>query len=296
MKKALLAAAALLLVGGAAMAGPNAGGTLVAHLAPSTVFCADEAPYCGVDVPADCESGVAELSVDGLPVWHVMAAFPASSSPRLAGITFGIQYAGGFALGGAGHCGDFELSDLAWPGSGTGTAVTWAAAQLGHYTEIYWFAGFAYEATYGPGSFELIAHPSQGGLFADDDTPSATDPIDDYGILGFFQSGYSPCPQDVTIGACCDPDTGDCSIEEQSVCEGLGFDFDGSASCDPNPCPQPEVAACCLPDDTCVLRTETQCADLGGTWLPGVGSCDPNPCIPIPTHETSWGQIKNTYR
>jgi hypothetical protein len=295
MKKALLAAAALLLVGGVAMAGVNAGGTLVAHHATSTVYCADESPYCGVDVAADCASGVARIDTEGPVVWHVMAAFPASSNPRLAGITFGITYAGGFGLAGQGNCGDFELPSALWPASGEGTAVTWGTAQTSHYTQVYWFAGYAYFSTYGAGSFDLGVGPL-GGDFADDSVPSETDPIEDFGSLGFFQDGSSPCPGDITIGACCDPATGDCSIEEEMACLDLGFDFDGAASCDPNPCTPPPTGACCLQDDSCLVVTAADCAAVGGVYLGDGLGCDPNPCIPVPTHETSWGQIKNTYR
>jgi len=57
-------------------------------------------------------------------------------------------------------------------------------------------------------------------------------------------------------------------------------------------CQAEPTGACCI-DGRCSITTE---ADCGGQWLgPNYPTCDPNPC-PTPTKESSWGQIKVTYR
>jgi len=57
-------------------------------------------------------------------------------------------------------------------------------------------------------------------------------------------------------------------------------------------CETEPTGACCI-DGRCTITTEANC---GGQWLgPDYPTCDPNPC-PTPTQESSWGQIKNTYR
>ena len=80
----------------------------------------------------------------------------------------------------------------------------------------------------------------------------------------------------VPAGACCFV-TGACTIEFEENCFGPNYDFDGSPTCSPNPCPI-LVGACCLPSNSCVLDTEIGCAMGPGSFL-GVGTtCDPDPC------------------
>lgn len=70
----------------------------------------------------------------------------------------------------------------------------------------------------------------------------------------------------------------------------LGFGIPGLAAC---PGAVPEPGACCDELGNCTFVLETECP---GTFL-GVGiPCDPNPCPPVPTEESTWGQIKNSYR
>jgi hypothetical protein len=287
MKK-LLMALALLCVGTIAMAGPNAGGTLIIALSEGTVYSGDDTPYCWNTVSA-CEEAVTDVASTAPVVLNVIAAFSDQGAPRLAGITFGIAYGADVFLIDLGPCGDFELPDGSWPGSGSGNAVTWGAAQTSFLTDVYWFAAYDYYGV--PDSFCLIPNPAQGADFADDDIPANLDPIAGLGCFGFYQPGVLPCPNPVVPGACCFD--GDCSLIFEEDCIAMGWDWFGGP-CDPNPCPPPPLGACCF-DEVCELLTESMCATLGGVWE-GSDSCDPNPCISTPTIESTWGQIKANYR
>jgi len=228
MKKALLAVAALSCMGSAALAGPNAGGTLIAALSVGTVYTTDNTGYCGSSTTTVCDGAVVQLDGELPGVINVIAAFPGPS--RLAGLTFGVSYTAGVLIIEGGHCGDFELPDGTWPASGTGTAVTWGSAQTDQLVEVYWFAAYTYGT---PESLGLIAHPGQGGNFADDDVPSNIDPITGYGVFGFNMPGQVACPDGGPgPGACCFAD-GSCSVLLQTECEAGGGTFQGEgSSCD----------------------------------------------------------------
>jgi hypothetical protein len=90
-------------------------------------------------------------------------------------------------------CGDFELHTQNWPSSGEGICITWNEAQLGHLTELNWFAAYSIEGN--PTPIALVGHPTGGGAFGDDDMPANIDPIADYGTFGFYVDGYLPCPE-----------------------------------------------------------------------------------------------------
>jgi hypothetical protein len=291
MKKALLAVAALSCIGSAALAGPNAGGTLIAALSVGTVYTVDHTGYCGSSTTTDCNAAVTTIDGSDTAVINIIAAFPGSS--RLAGLTFGISYSAGVVLVDGAHCGDFELADGTWPASGTGTAVTWGAAQTDQLVEVYWFAAYNYDGT--PQSLGLIAHPGQGGNFADDDVPSNIDPIAGYGVFGFAQPGSVECPGSGPLpGACCFPD-GSCEVLFETDCAAGGGSFQGEGTnCETVVCPTPPTGACCIGTD-CVILTRDDCATAGGNYIGDDSTCDPNPCV-VPTIESSWGEIKNSYR
>ncbi len=112
----------------------------------------------------------------------------------------------------------------------------------------------------------------------------------------------NPCPCAPMSGACCDPQTGICSIVSdecdctgrfipgvttcgpfgaccfgdytcremhKACCENLGGTFEGG-TCDP-------PRECCFPDDTCQMVDPECCSELGGK--PGPGDCDgPREC------------------
>ncbi len=189
-----------LFVPGLVLAGPNGGGTLVIHANPSLVFTSDTQNYCGMSALDSCSAAVTSVAWDpgNKIVFHVIAAFPPGSQPRLKALSFGIDYdPAKFGLAARGSCADFELPDGTWPASGTGTAQSWTTAtQTGLLTECYWFAGYAYSEQYvaDSTSFALIPHPVQHGVFVDDAFPAAVDTIAAYGTLGFGMSGYSACP------------------------------------------------------------------------------------------------------
>ncbi len=317
------------------MAGVNAGGTIVAHDA-STVYTSDVATYCGTGViPGSCEA--VDTSLDGSSdvqpmVWKVYAAFGEGSSPRLRGMTWGIDYSGASILLLAwGPCigdpnnGAAEFPGAGWPEPNTGTSIVWQYTQTSRLVECYWFAGYNYSGS--PSVFQLRAHsdPVLGGMFGDDSIPAILDNIAGFGSIGFDTPGAFVCPQGGGLeGACCiGPD---CLITTEDQCAGQ---FQGpGVPCDPNPCEQP-VGACCVGEEClvvpeaqcdgvfqgvgttcdpnpclifgaccvstdCFLLTQQDCAGQGGIWQGAYTVCDPNPCLnPNPVERTTWGKIKN---
>ena len=297
--------AGLLLSSGAAVAGPNADGVLIVSYHDVITYSdGDPESVCQLieefDPLLDCGGAVTNVLTDppGRAVlWAVYAAFPLQSSPRLAGVTVGVDYDNStvFLVPGAWEsCGDFVLHDNDWPGPNTGAAITWNAARTDHLVRVLVFAGYEY---YGQDtSFDLIPHPNGGGFFADDDVPSNLDEIADYGRLGFNgDPGYLPCPVDDPLGACCLPDCS-CVVTTRDECSSQGEWMGPDTACDPNQCPCPEQGACCFDDGTCSLRSEPSCIDAGGTYLGQFTDCDPNPCEVVPVFDSSWGRIKGTYR
>ena len=315
---------------GIALAGPNAGGTLILHDTNILMIgtpC-ETVPICNCgQPPADCPSADTELdgssqSTPGL--FYVYAAFPSWSSPRLMGLTWGLHYSPDISIPYGGMCGDFELNDNNWPQSDTGSSVTFNNVQTSPLVLVYWFWGYRYGA---PAVLSLRDNPSQGGWFGDDSVPAILDPIAGYGTLGFDMPGQPTCPVPAPEGACCLPD-GNCIFVVQADCPGI-WTAPG-IPCVPSPCPE-QLGACCLDDGTCIIVLEADCT---GTWM-GVGTecpnacepptigaccfeggactetapenctgvyqgdwtdCDPNPCPPTPVERTSWGRIKNRYR
>ena len=309
-----------------AMAGPNAGGTLILALSEGTILT--EEPACTITAES-CESIVADVtSSDGGFVLNVVAAFHPDASPRLSGVTFGIDYVSGlgFDMVNWSHCGDFELSDPSWPGPGSGTAVTWGIPQTAPLVAVYGFGVYAY-AAYGPGLFMLEGHPAQGGEFADDSVPAQVDPIAGYGAFGFYTAGSLSCP--TLPGACCDLLDDSCELTTEADCGPVAnYQGDGTV-CDPDPCSTPTPMACCFSDGSCQMLPREDCVAAGGEPLENyIGTCDPNPCAraccleggvcivlhvvacfeqgglpvdavacepspcPTPTHDTTWGRTK----
>jgi hypothetical protein len=95
----------------------------------------------------------------------------------------------------------------------------------GTLNEIYCFAGYGPQGE----SFAVTANPDsvQGGTFADDDVPSALDPIASYGSLGFGVVGPLTCPQPADSSEqqnSAGQQGEDESVPEQSEQEGGGLD------------------------------------------------------------------------
>ncbi|MCA9726365.1 MAG: hypothetical protein KC729_01700 [Candidatus Eisenbacteria bacterium] len=292
MKKALLAVAALTCMGTAAFAGPNAGGTLILALSEGTVYSPD-INYCGAGTAGSCDQAVARAdgtSADALAVINCLAAFPGAG--RLAGVAFGVYYdPNAVVVGDYGGCGDFELPDGDWPADGSGTAVTWGAAQTTSLVDVYWFAAYGYDGY----TLSVGAHPTQGGNFADDDVPSTLDPIAGFGVFGFGMDGDAPCPATPEPEACCLQD-GSCIMVLAGDCEAQGGTAQGPGSvCTPDLCALP-TGACCLPDFTCIEIDAAGCADRGGDYQGDGVACTPDLCTPVPVINGSWGALKSNYR
>ena len=296
MKKFLTAMAILACTGSLALAGPNAGGTILVHYAP-------------IPVPADptfvdggltsCEAAVAQAPEGNgasPSLWFAYAAFPGGSAPRMYVISFGVQYDPGVAVfWGVPPVGSTEITAGGWPAPGSGNLLGLPYAYTAQVSEFYTFAGYGYDGS----MFALTAHPDPGlgGNFVDDNPAGAQqDPIAGYGTLGFGNTvGVPACPPPLQPGACCFDD-GHCEFVLSSACAG-NFLGQGIACAPNNPCP---VAwACCIPDPAvgyvCMILTDAACASHAGSiWYLGL-LCQPDPC-PTPTEPTSWGQIKNIYR
>jgi hypothetical protein len=187
----LVSAGLCLIVSGTALAGPNAGGTLILHANPSLVFTSGIQDYCGMSGLDSSSAAVTSVlwDPDEKVVFHVIAAFPPESSPRLKALSFGIDFdSTKFIIAAHGECADFEVPGADWPKPGTGTTESWTTStQTGLLTECYWFAGYVYSEQEGEDSTSvaLIPHPQQGGVFVDDASPAAVDTIAGYGSLGF---------------------------------------------------------------------------------------------------------------
>jgi hypothetical protein len=297
MKKLLTAAVALFCVSGAALAGPNAGGTLILHANPAIVYTVDTTNYCGQGGLTVCDGAIDTVAGNRIYVAFAIAAFHPSSSPALAGLTFGVAYPGNIFIVAAGSCGDFELADDTWPASGSGTAVTFSTAENGHLVECYWFAAYNYYSGSQSGSLCLTPHPIQGANFADDAVPANLDPSAGLGCLGFDEPGSSPCPTvGVPTGGCCLPNFGGCVVVTADECAAQGGTYQGDGSdCDPDPCPPPpRVGACCIGTD-CIVTTAEDCAAQGGNYQGDDTTCPNEACNPVATEQKTWGGVKRSF-
>jgi hypothetical protein len=182
----------------AVLAGPNAGGTLILHANPSLVFTDGVESWCGMSGLEACSLAVTSVPWENEKriVFHVLAAFPPGSEPRLKGLSFGVDYdSTRFFLADHGTCADFQIADPRWPRPSTGVGQSWTTARTDLLTEAYWFVGYAYSEQ-SPDStvFSVIPHPSQGGVFVDDQEPGLVDSVATYGALGFGTTGSVGCP------------------------------------------------------------------------------------------------------
>lgn len=190
------ASAGLLLYSVSAMAGPNEGGTLLLHANSSLVYTTETSSYCGQSGLEGCWQVDDSVPADSTTttVFFAVAAFPDTASPRLAGVTFGVDYdEDDLVVVAHGSCGDFELATEGWPAPGSGTSVTWNEAQTGTLTDVYWFAAYAYSSSRAT-TFALASHPTQSAVFASDAVPAELDAVVALGTLGFGTPGYAPCP------------------------------------------------------------------------------------------------------
>lgn len=293
---AFLVALLLAASAGVVFAGPNAGGVLIVHECQLIrTFSYD----CALDA---CENADVQAEV-GTPLdppimWHVWAAFPEGSSPRLKAFVMGSQFPATLTVLEAGlidPSGDFEIAQDGWPFvGGGGVGVSFGTTKTTNPVDCYWIAGYSYQAG---DVWALTPHPVGQTIFVDDSVPPLEDPVMAFGSLGFGVPGTLPCPDALPpMGACCF-ESGQCMMLSAENCAAAcGVWFGPDITCDPNPCPPLAGSACCLPDGTCVLHWTNVCECLGGVPLPGIMSCDPDPCGGTPVEETTWGRIKTTYR
>ncbi len=273
-----------------AVAGPNTDGSLIVHAPPNLIYTEGRS-WSGYSDLSRCERAVSDApAYDGSDsqkiVWFVMAAFPSYASPKVLGVTFGIEYDSQVTILEQRLCGaDFELAQQAWPASRSGTALTWNEPEKDRVFEIYWFGGYGYAGA----TFSVIPHPQQGGYFGDNSIPSELDRIDGYGSLGFGVSGENPCLAFLPNGACCD-NHGHCTIQIEDQCEDRGMTYFGDyTTCDPGSC----LGPCCIQGECYPSYSPYDCGREGGEFKDMGRDCSRTACVPT---RTSWSVIKKVYR
>ncbi|MFN8549618.1 MAG: hypothetical protein U0527_17010, partial [Candidatus Eisenbacteria bacterium] len=269
------------------LAGPNSDGSLIVHANTSLTYTFDR-NWAGFSDISRCERAITDVAEGQKTIWFIIAAFPSYVSPKIKAMNFGIEFDSQVTIEAQGRCaGDGELSTETWPNSGAGTAIWWADGSIerDRVFEVYWFAGYGY---YG-NQFAVVPHPTQGGAFADDETPAEIDAVAGYGILGFGVAGANPCLDFLPNGACCDPQ-GRCTITIKSLCEERGRTYFGDyTSCDPGKC----LGPCCIDDQCFADYTQVSCERERGEFKNMGGDCRRTACIPTRTH---WGTMKRVFR
>ncbi|MEZ4647977.1 MAG: hypothetical protein R3E97_04180 [Candidatus Eisenbacteria bacterium] len=258
-----------------AVAGPNAGGVLLVHTGPFD-FSVGETPSGRSNLERCLDGDTNAPSASTVAFW-IHAAFPADGSPRLASVSFGIDYpASTVVLVDHGASGDSSFDAPNWPAPGTGTTVHFDVPRQDILPEVYWFAGYDYYSQ--DPSFDLVPHPGGAPGFEDDSIPPAEDMVTAYGRLGFGSNpGFLPCPAGPPVGACC-LSHGECVILTEAQCGDVAGTFHGDIDCSPTPC----LGACCFPDGSCAVQSVESCGWDGGAFLGTDEPCDPNPCPPPP--------------
>ncbi|MBK8232491.1 MAG: hypothetical protein IPK72_18410 [Candidatus Eisenbacteria bacterium] len=255
--------------------GVNRGGVLILHAESALAYTDDGSDYCGQATLASCDDAVTRHDGLASTVIFALAAFAENSTPRVAGVSFGLSYGNCVVLEDWGACADFEVPTAGWPETGEGTALAWSSARTTLITEVYWFAAYTYEGRLD--GMSLIEHPTQGAVFADDRVPAVIDPVQRLGSFGFGQDGVAPCPSDLSIdGACCRLD-GTCMLASSQECINQQGTYAGDWTiCPVEPClPR---GACCVAE-ICSIQTEEECLVNGGAFQ-GIGTdCLPSPCV-----------------
>jgi len=233
MKKFLMALAVLAIASAPALAGPNAGGTLVVH-DTGLAWTSDAGGSFPSPAPA-CGGVDNSIDLDAVMVWKVYAAFPETSSPRLKALSWGTASTVNVVVNESGLPGanDFEITQGSWPTTGS-IGQSFFDTQTATMVECYWFGGYAYG---GPQSFTTVAHAVQTSVFVDDSTPAQEDAIANFSSLGFGAAGVTNCPSAPLPGACCFAD-GSCQMLLADACLAAGGTFNGG-DCTPSLCPPP---------------------------------------------------------
>ncbi|MEZ4649219.1 MAG: hypothetical protein R3E97_10660 [Candidatus Eisenbacteria bacterium] len=250
--------------------GAHEGGTLLVHASPDLTYTSgfDYVPLFDL---TRCEDAVTSLPAsEETHVWWVVAAFPPSSSPLLAGVSFSVAYSDfEVVLVDAGSNADFEIHSPDWPGPSSGTTITWSSPRTEHLVPVYWFAGYQYGSA--PAVFRVTDDLRGGQEFADGYPPLATlDEAVAFGSLTLGGAGEAPaCPQDLQFGACSLPGQyPPCRVLTERSCREIGGVWTAGGDCG--------LRACCLPNGVCQLFSRRTCEERDGEFLDG--SCEPFPC------------------
>lgn len=263
MRKLFLAMGILALSAGVAFAGSNAGIQL--HVHGNVAGVETNGDPCGaLAVPADCGGLVPSGAPDanGAEWFVVVAVSPPANSPNFNTIIFGV---GDYvplqscyvALYGPCHA---DLNPLETSSAG------WPGPSTG--TAVSWAPNcltghvepvyYFAVYSYGGGAIPLgDFYPGQAAGVVSCDSPPEEDPFASYGAMG------------------------------------CGGDPGSNPECPGAP---PEPAACCVGPD-CFMLTEDECNAAGGEYQGDGTNCVDIDCgIVTATEQTTWGQIKSTYR
>lgn len=183
----ILSAFATTMTPFASKAGPNENGVLLLHLEAEVIYTADSS-YCGLPLVSDRDSVVTRVDTLEPVVISILAAFPDSISPRVAGLSFGLAYHHSVNVIDYGTCADLALPTSNWPGQASGIAMVWTTAITDTISRVAWIVA---ESEIEVGHYlHLVSHPTQGAYFADDSIPAVLDEVSCLGTLGFYVDGY----------------------------------------------------------------------------------------------------------
>lgn len=290
MRKVLLTLALLGMAAGA-WATPDdlTGGVFVAHNVEQLAYTttAPAGGWCNA-YAAYAINNLSQVDVE-LPwhavgsVWYVLAAWELESK-TWCGTEFGLgaydtatysflEYFPCFPVAG------LEIPTTNWPGPNEGTAfVTTGTPWSGNWVPVYWFGGYAYDASYGATIMPIDVDPPTGFCgFSNCMNPPAsfTVGVAQRGGMGVNMGGIVPeFPGLPEPGACCLPQPPFCMDLLEQECLTMGGVWHVDTTCQTYACP--EWQACCI-GGICEMLFEENCILLGGTYMPGM-TCEPNPC------------------
>lgn len=203
----------MLLAGTAprARAGDNDGGLLMLHVLPPGAVPEAACDSIGV---ASCVDLTTRVNGDELAHIAVLAMWPDSLPPVLKGMSFALSYdPEQIEVLDWGSCAPFVLADPGWPATGVGIAISWDVPEVAPTVPVIWLTVRSIAEV--PATLSVVAHPVQGGWFADDHVPSRLDAIGGYGAIGFDRPGLSFCPAPAV--GCCLP-AGICTSMHPDAC------------------------------------------------------------------------------
>ncbi len=290
MRTTLLIALALALAGGA-LANPNnlQGATFIAHAVPALPYSTvpPAAGWCGAYAPYAINT-LYEVNAQvpqGWATWYVLAAWECEAK-LWCGVEFGFGSYDPepFAFHETMPCfptTGLELPTPGWPGPGEGTAfVTTGEPWYGNFVPVYWFGGYAYDASHGSTVIQIDVDPPTAlcGV-ANCGNPPSTWSVgyDQRGGMGVNEPGQVPSWGYCTYEwACCLWEPPYCVLLTEQECYYAGGEWHEYLDCDPDPCEHP--GACCV-GGRCEIMFEENCTIiLGGTFLGPDTLCEPNPC------------------